>query len=158
MHIQQVAATDLESVTRLVAAVAKTDILPHFNQQGQQEFNERALPDLRNVFEGDNFLAVKAVADGKLLGFAALRDGNYLTHLFVANEARGTGLGRELLQHLLATTASEIRLRSSVNAVGFYQHNGFVATGEEAEFNGIRFVPMLLSPVGSPNACPTTIE
>ncbi|WP_432757997.1 GNAT family N-acetyltransferase [Motilimonas eburnea] len=33
---------------------------------------------------------------------------------------------------------------SSVNAVGFYQHNGFLATDEEAEFNGIRFVPMML--------------
>lgn len=146
MLIQQVVAADLESVTRLVAAVAKTDILPHFNQQGQQEFSERVLPDLHTVFDGDNFLAIKAIADGKLLGFAALRDGNYLTHLFVANEARGTGLGRELLQHLLATTtANEIRLRSSVNAVGFYQHNGFVATGAEAEFNGIRFVPMILT-------------
>ncbi|MDN3685554.1 GNAT family N-acetyltransferase [Vibrio sinaloensis] len=50
-----------------------------------------------------------------------------------------------LLNHLLnQTDAREVSLRSSVNAVEFYNRNGFVATGEEAEFNGIRFVPMSL--------------
>ncbi|MFW1558838.1 GNAT family N-acetyltransferase, partial [Vibrio parahaemolyticus] len=83
--------------------------------------------------------------DQHALGFAALRGGNYLTHLFVANSQQGSGLGRTLLNHLLnLTDAREVSLRSSVNAVGFYSRNGFVATGEEAEFNGIRFVPMSL--------------
>ncbi|EEW08897.1 conserved hypothetical protein [Vibrio mimicus VM573] len=115
------------------------------NAQGKQEFIERVIPDLRAVFDGEKFLALKAVLGGKLLGFGVLRDGNYLTHLFVSNEVQGTGLGRDLLNHLLASAkANEISLRSSVNAVGFYSHNGFVATGDEAEFNGIRFVPMSL--------------
>ena len=39
----------------------------------------------------------------------------------------------------------EISLRSSVNAVGFYESYGFEATGSEADFNGIRFVPMSLA-------------
>ena len=103
------------------------------------------MPDLATTFDDEKFLSIKAVSGGGMLGFAALRDGNYLTHLFVASSQQGSGLGRTLLNHLLnQTDACEVSLRSSVNAVGFYNRNGFVATGEEAEFNGIRFVPMFL--------------
>ena len=143
MEIQRVNLTDLEVVTNLVKKVSEVDVLPLFNSQGQQEYKERVLPDLVTTFDEDKFLSIKAVSKGKLLGFAALRDGNYLTHLFVSHSSQGSGLGRQLLGFLLdATDAKEVSLRSSINAVGFYKHNGFVATGEEAEFNGIRFVPM----------------
>ena len=132
-------------MTVLVKEVSEVDVLPWFNLQGQEKYKERVLPDLATTFDEDRFLSIKAVSDGKLLGFAALRDGNYLTHLFVSQSSQGVGLGRQLLNFLLnATDAKEVSLRSSINAVGFYERNGFVATGEEAEFNGIRFVPMTL--------------
>ncbi|MGJ8647279.1 MAG: GNAT family N-acetyltransferase [Marinomonas colpomeniae] len=145
MVIQKIIPTDLDAVTVLVKEVSEVDVLPWFNLQGQEEYKERVLPDLATTFDEDRFLSIKAVSDGKLLGFSALRDGNYLTHLFVSQSSQGLGLGRQLLNFLLnATEAKEVSLRSSVNAVGFYERNGFVATGEEAEFNGIRFVPMTL--------------
>ena len=145
MEIQKVSSTDLDAVTLLVKAVSEVDVLPLFSLQGQAEYKERVLPDLVTTFDEARFLSIKAVSDGELLGFAALRDGNYLTHLFVSQSSQGLGIGRELLHVLLnGTVAKEVSLRSSVNAVGFYEHHGFVATGEEAEFNGIRFVPMTL--------------
>ncbi|KJG40643.1 acetyltransferase [Photobacterium angustum] len=145
MEIQKVLKSDLEAVTKLVSEVSDKDVLPLFNEQGKQEYKDRVLPDLVTTFEHEKFSSVKVVSDGEVLGFAALRDGNYLTHLFVANSQQGSGLGRALLNHLLnQTDAREVSLRSSVNAVEFYNRNGFVTTGEEAEFNGIRFVPMSL--------------
>lgn len=145
MKIQKITSTDLDAVTILVKEVSEVDVLPLLNSQGQQEYKERVLPDLATTFDESRFLSIKAVSEGKLLGFAALRDGNYLTHLFVSQSSQGLGLGRQLLNFLLNTTdAKEVSLRSSVNAVGFYERNGFVATGEETEFNGIRFVPMTL--------------
>lgn len=104
MEIQKVVPADLDAITSLVSEVSNIDILPLLNAQGKQEFIERVIPDLRTVFDGENFLAIKAVSGGKFLGFGALRDGNYLTHLFVSNEAQGAGLGRDLLTHLLAST------------------------------------------------------
>ena len=54
------------------------------------------------------------------------------------------GLGRRLLEHLLeSTTSNEVWLRASVNAVTFYESQGFVATDSEAAMHGIRFVPMV---------------
>ena len=145
MEIQRVKNSDLDAVTTLVKKVSEVDVLPLLSSQGQQEYKERVLPDLATTLDEGRFLSIKAVSQGELFGFAALRDGNYLTHLFVSPSSQGSGLGRQLLSFLLNTTdAKEVSLRSSVNAVGFYEHNGFVATGEEAEFNGIRFVPMSL--------------
>ncbi|MGF1698484.1 GNAT family N-acetyltransferase [Vibrio lamellibrachiae] len=145
MEIQKVITTDLDAVTMLVSEVSEKDVLPFLNTQGKQEYKERVLPDLASTLDNNKFLSIKAVSGEELLGFAALRDGNYLTHLFVSSSSQGSGLGGDLLNHLLSKTdAKEISLRSSVNAVGFYSRNGFTATGEEAEFNGIRFVPMSL--------------
>ncbi|MEI8607662.1 GNAT family N-acetyltransferase [Enterovibrio sp. Hal110] len=145
MEIQKVTSADLEAVTSLVSEVSKKDVLPLLNQQGQKEYIERVLPDLATTFDTDRFLSIKAVSNGNLIGFAALREGNYLTHLFVSNSSQGSGLGRDLLSYLLNTTnANEISLRSSINAADFYSHCGFVATSEESEFNGIRFIPMSL--------------
>nr|WP_275664491.1 GNAT family N-acetyltransferase [Vibrio tubiashii] len=116
-----------------------------FSEQGKKQFIERVIPDLHTVFDGENFLAIKAVYGEQLLGFAALRDENYVTHLFVSKQAQGSGLGRDMLNHLLASTESkEVSLRSSINAMCFYRHNGFTVSGDEGEVNGIRFVPMSL--------------
>lgn len=145
MEIQKPLKADLDAVTRLVSEVSAKDVFPLLNAQGKQEYKDRVLLGLATIFDDKKFSSVKAVSGAEVLGFAALRDGNYLTHLFVANSQQGSGLGRTLLNHLLNhTDAREVSLRSSVNAVGFYIRNGFVATGEEAEFNGIRFVPMSL--------------
>ncbi len=145
MDIQKVLKSDLEAVTRLVSEVSDKDVLPLFNEQGKQEYKDRVLPDLATAFNNEEFSSVKVVSGGEVLGFAALRDGNYLTHLFVSKSQQGSGLGRTLLNHLLnQTDAREVSLRSSLNAVEFYNRNGFSATGAEAEFNGIRFVPMSL--------------
>ncbi|USD42840.1 GNAT family N-acetyltransferase [Vibrio sp. SCSIO 43135] len=145
MDILKAQKTDVDAITALVAEVSKHDVLPLLNEQGQQEYQQRVLPDLKTTLEGDNFVSLKAVLDGQMVGYAALRNGDYLTHLFVSNKLQGSGLGTKLLKRILESTEeSEISLRSSVNAVGFYQHHGFVATSEESDFNGIRFVPMSL--------------
>lgn len=117
MEIQKVQKSDLDAVIRLVSEVSAKDVLPLLKTQGKQEYKDRVLPDLATTFNDEKFSSIKAVSDGEILGFAALRDGNYLTHLFVANSQQGSGLGRTLLHHLLnQTDAREVSLRSSVGS------------------------------------------
>lgn len=145
MEFKRVTKHDLTAVKALVSNVSQSDVLPLLNTQGQHEYQRVVLPGIEATFATPNFTAIKAILNDHLVGFAALRDGNYLTHLFVAKSAQGKGIGGQLLAHLLhSTTAETITLRSSVNAVSFYHSQGFEANGEEAEFNGIRFVPMSL--------------
>ncbi|WP_281544610.1 GNAT family N-acetyltransferase [Grimontia sp. SpTr1] len=146
MEIRKVVLRDLEAAQELVSSVSEADVIPLFDEQGQDEFKSRILPDLATTFDDSRFYTVIALNKDEVVGFAALREGNYLTHLFVAKSEQGTGLGKRLLEHVLTTTsAKEISLRSSVNALAFYASQGFEATGEESDFNGIRFVPMRLS-------------
>ncbi|WP_028024054.1 GNAT family N-acetyltransferase [Enterovibrio calviensis] len=145
MEIKAVNLSDVAAVQTLIATVSEHDVLPLFNAQGREEYKTRVLPDIQTTFDESQFTTIKADHDGEVVGFAALRDGNYVTHLFVSKSCQGTGLGRKLLTSLLnSTTEKEIRLRSSVNAVQFYEHVGFETAGDEASFNGIRFVPMTL--------------
>lgn len=147
LTIAPASAADRRAIQQLVTRVSEQDVLPHLSAHGQATYREQVIPGLAQTLCSDRFINLKAIAhsaDGsELVGYAALRDGNYLMHLFIDSRRQGSGLGRQLLERLLqsATTAG-IHLRASVNAVGFYRRMGFVETGPEAEFNGIRFVGM----------------
>jgi len=60
-----------------------------------------------------------------------LIDGSHMEALFIDPDLRGTGIGRQLLQHALAL---QPQLTTDVNAqnaqaVGFYRRMGFIETG-----------------------------
>ena len=145
MDIQKVEPIDLDAVKRLVEQVSESDVLPELSEEGKATFKSRVLPDIESTFDDGRFLSLKVVVSGNIVGFGALREGNYLTHLFVSKSMQGSGLGKQLLDALFeSTAATEIKLRSSVNAVGFYKSYGFETTSAESVFNGVRFVPMCL--------------
>ncbi|MGF1688030.1 GNAT family N-acetyltransferase [Photobacterium japonica] len=146
MRITTVTRDDLPQVVELVEKVSEAAIFPHFSDVGRQTFARKVLPDVETVFDPTAFYTVKMEVQGKVIGFGALRDGEYITHLFVDMAAQGHGWGKALLQHLLGhSQVPSVRLRASVNAVAFYASQGFEATGDEAEMSGIRFVPMCWS-------------
>ncbi|WP_104400598.1 GNAT family N-acetyltransferase [Vibrio penaeicida] len=143
MDIKTIEETDIKAAVELVEKVASSDILPHFSEKGRLTFISKVLPDLKTAFDRSKFHSVKAVDNGKLIGFGALREGSYITHLFVDKELQRSGVGKKLLQHLLAHSKKDcVRLKASVNAVSFYESQGFEATDSESEVSGIRFVPM----------------
>ncbi|MDP2572268.1 GNAT family N-acetyltransferase [Vibrio penaeicida] len=143
MDIKKVEEIDMAAVVELVEKVANSDILPHFNEKGRLTFISKVLPDLKTAFDESKFYSVKAVENGKPIGFGALREGSYITHLFVDTKQQRSGIGKKLLQHLLDhSEAGHVSLNASVNAVSFYESQGFEITDSESEVNGIRFVPM----------------
>ena len=73
---------------------------------------------------------IVAEVNGGLLGAARLEwagpDGAFLRPIVVATEARGTGLGRALLESLFGAS-SRISVVARGDAVPFYRHLGFTA-------------------------------
>ena len=73
-------------------------------------------------------------ADGVLLGYGVIdRAGNEIDALFVDPDCGGRGIGRLLMDALvaLADPARPLVLSASLNAVPFYQRCGFQALREE---------------------------
>ena len=75
-------------------------------------------------------LTLAVDADDRPLGFM-LVDGTHMEALFIDPSVRGKGVGRTLVNHALEQSHA---LTTDVNeqngqAVGFYEHMGFVATG-----------------------------
>ncbi len=136
-------------VAELVSRITQRHILEHFTEEGKRRFLARVGQDVTQAITHPDFLALAAFRDSKVVGFAALKDDNYLTHLFVATEVQGHGLGKQLLDTILGSTQdkprSYVRLRSAPNAVLFYQKHGFERTDDLCEKEGIRYVPMRLA-------------
>lgn len=65
-------------------------------------------------------------SEGKLVGFIGLAEGN-IEMLFVDNDFRGKGIGRQLISHAVnvsGATSVDVN-EQNAQAVGFYEHMGF---------------------------------
>ncbi|WP_417134186.1 GNAT family N-acetyltransferase [Rubneribacter badeniensis] len=94
--------------------------------------------------EGVAALAVAYGADGAPCGFAGMQDGR-LEMLFVAPEARGRGVGSALLSLAVERFGVEALDVNEQNpqAVGFYEHEGFVVAGRSPVDDAGRPWPIL---------------
>lgn len=75
-------------------------------------------------------------ADGRILGFIGV-EGNKIEMLFIHPEARGKGIGKQLLRYAidhLGTDEVDVNEQNG-QAVGFYLHAGFKVTGR-SELDG----------------------
>ena len=77
---------------------------------------------------------------------AHVRDGHHLAMLFVRPDAQRKGVGRSLLELVLAeSTAGTITVASSPNSEGAYRRFGFERISDEKIDRGIRFIMMALT-------------
>nr|WP_250157902.1 GNAT family N-acetyltransferase [Vibrio alginolyticus] len=145
VRIEETQESDFLQVVDLVKRVVDKDILPHFSNEGQAMFSSKVRSDVETTFDKSKFQNLKLIENSKVIGFAALRENDYITHLFIDTKFQNKGLGKLLLDNLLSLTeSSEVRLRASVNALNFYESQGFIATEGEQNVDGVRFVPMRL--------------
>lgn len=68
-------------------------------------------------------------AHGKILGFSGVADGN-LEMLFIAPDHRGKGVGTALCTHAIRHGVNRVDVNEqNPQALGFYEHLGFVRVG-----------------------------
>ncbi|WP_329753074.1 GNAT family N-acetyltransferase [Stenotrophomonas maltophilia] len=83
---------------------------------------------------GQGGCVVAEDGQGGLLGFGVFdADANEVDALFVDPDRGGQGIGQALMQRLLAMAdrEREVVLSASLNAVPFYQRQGFISVREE---------------------------
>ena len=100
-------------------------------------------------FETQCFLVAEAASEADRRGFAAvdLGDGEAeLTHLWVAPEYMGTGVGRHLFRaavsHCRGAGCGRLRIEADPNAAPFYAHMGAREVGAAASVPAPRMLPV----------------
>ena len=124
MKIEQADAGDYQALIALWEASVRAT--HHFLQEAD-------ITALKPLILEHYFAAVDLVCargEEEIAGFCGVHDGN-IEMLFIAPEARGSGVGRLLVAHAIQRQGAR---RVDVNeqnaqALGFYQHLGFEVTG-----------------------------
>lgn len=143
--IRSFTAVDQQEVQNLFVtvnrAVAPTAFAKAFEDYAARSIAQE-IGDIENYYDGQKGWFFVAVTDGQLIGMFGLEKINSdrveLRRMYVAPEARGEGLGRELLRRAEEVAAckgfstlvlSTSELQSA--ALGLYRSSGFEETGTE---------------------------
>lgn len=121
------------------------------DREAAYDIRRRVFQDEQGVppeleFDEDDACAIHVIASasGTVIGTGRLvvRD-EYakLGRMAVLREWRGSGVGRAILRALMAEAlargSARIALHAQVHAIGFYEHSGFRAVGDEFDEAGI---------------------
>lgn len=119
-----------------------------YSEEGVNRFFEFITDDELYVsFLKGEYRLMVALDGGKVIGAGSLRNGNYLSLLFVESAYHHKGVGSAILGRLCEYLEKEkgeryMSLQAAPYAVNFYRKQGFRAVRPEMEFSGIRVTPM----------------
>ena len=106
---------------------------------GIKQYVPQALKDIPTLIAAEN-------ENGKLIGFLGIAD-KMVEMLFVSNESRGQGIGRQLLEYGIEKYSIEELAVNEQNplAKGFYEHMGFeVYKRTELDEQGNPYPPLYM--------------
>ena len=121
-------------------------IAPDYTEEGVSVFMEFIDPEniSKRIKQGNEFFCHRP--EDVLLGVSELREGNHIALLFVWNGARGTGIGRALMDELIERVGENkfdfITVNSAPGSEKFYAKMGFERTEGLQERSGIKYIPM----------------
>lgn len=143
MTIRRLHATDLEQASAVCMASFMEAVAPSLSPEGIATFTGIvSVEGMASRFSDENDRFVFE-ADGRVVGVAELMGGQHVATLFVAPEYQGRGVGRALMDALLACARSGVvTVRASLGSVGAYQCFGFQLSGPVGEYAGLVYQPM----------------
>lgn len=146
--IRQMEPGEEEQVAELIQEIFDQYIAADYTEQGIAEFGRFSSPQQIAKRRVSN-LFLLAIEHGQPIGVIEMRD-SHICLLFVDRTYQGRGIATRLINtafSLIEENGGQVRVvtvNSSPYAVRIYQKLGFVATGDEQEVDGIRFIPMKL--------------
>ena len=119
---------DAPGICRVAVNCFEDSIRPCYEPEGCQAFLAYILPDAIAARQSDGCSAVVAEWENELIGVLELREFSHISMFFVDPEFQCGGIGRRLLEYgaehygIREVTVNE----QNPQAVGFYEHMGFV--------------------------------
>ena len=151
LAIVTVTSRDREEIVNLGEKISEACIVPMLDDAATKTLRDNRKIVLEDVADNKICSAMKAMVDGKIIGFVAWRAVTsitqqnmvYVTQLYVDCAYQNKGIGRQLIKHvLIVTRASQIDLKSTINALGFYNQLGFNKTAALQHMGNIPYFPM----------------
>lgn len=86
------------------------------------------------------------VQENEIVGFIAIKDKNRLFHLFVNSKYHKKGIAKALWDNIKEQyDVSNMSVNSSRYAIKIYESFGFKINGEQSEYLGLTYQPMVYS-------------
>lgn len=102
----------------------------------EESFKTRVLSD-----EYEHFVYVQ---ENEIVGFIALKNKNRLFHLFIDSKHHRKGIAKELWNYIKEHyDVSNMSVNASLYAIKTYEAFGFKTTGEQSEYLGLKYQPMI---------------
>jgi ribosomal protein S18 acetylase RimI-like enzyme len=93
----------------------------------------------------DDYAVYIYIIEDKIAGFISIKNQNQIFHLFVDSVYHKKGIAKKLWGYTKAKyDIKKMKVNSSLYAKKIYESFGFVKDGEEKEFNGLKYQPMIL--------------
>ena len=151
MEIRELSLSELEDAASLIRKVFLETEANECQKNGVEFFLDSVKVD--NFFpliREENYLLYGLFIDDLgLVGILGARE-NYLALLFVDQDHKGKGYGRQLFSYYKKKIASgeeqygRITTNSSIGAQSFYEKLGFTVVGEKVEIFGVPYIPMMM--------------
>lgn len=148
MRWSKAEASDAAAISSLAIETCERFIFQNTSEEGRETLRQlyRSSNVKQRIRANDRFVLL--FIGEALVGAAAMRsDDNHVYLFFVAGHLHGQGLGRKLMDALVADLGETgyVTLNSSTYAIDFYKHLGFEATGPVSSAKGVEFLPMKLT-------------
>ena len=150
---QLIQPTEAPQTSQLIKTHFDEFVAPEFSDEGKKEFQNYIAPENILARQQNNHFIFVAKLHEKLVGMIEIRNNNHLSLLFVDKEYQHQGISRALFEKAKekilyeSPKTKEISVNSSIYALKAYERLGFEATGEQTNFNGFTFVPMIYKAV-----------
>ncbi|MDD6991684.1 MAG: GNAT family N-acetyltransferase [Oscillospiraceae bacterium] len=134
----------IEESLSLAAWVFDEIEAPMYPPEGREHFMSFVNgKDIRDRIASGDFKVYICSEQCSIVGMMAIRDGSHISLAFVDDEHRGTGVGKELFDHIAADHPDTVfTVHAAPLAEGFYSRIGFVPTDMQRLEDGIMYIPM----------------
>ena len=127
--IRKAGINDLSRIAEIQVFNYRLYFYPIFKSD-EYYFDELRVPSIMQKYETD-LDSLYVYDDGVVKGFIKI-EGTYIARLFVEPVLQNAAIGSRLLEYAVREHGADHlwALEKNVNAIRFYERNGFVATGE----------------------------
>ena len=127
----------------LISSVAAEHVLPQLEVAGREQYLTNLLPDIESCFASETGRYIGILCNRSLIGVCGFTTKGHIAQLFVRTSEQGKGIGTMLLNQAVSQCCSDrVTVNASINAVPYYELQGFRPTQEQKTVNGISFLPM----------------